>query len=50
MEKEQIIIDLLKTRDWLVKQISGNYANMKTMQEFYQPQIDKIDEIIEKLT
>ena len=45
MEKETVL-ELLKTRDWLVKQIGGNYANQKIAIEIYQPQIDKIDEFL----
>ena len=44
---EKIILKLLETREYLVKGIEGNYANMKTMQEINQPQIDRIDKIIE---
>ena len=43
---EEPIKQLLETRDWLIKKIDGNEANIKMMLEYYQPQIDKIDELI----
>ena len=51
MNKENILVELLEERTLLIKEmISGNQANMNMMKEYCQPQIDKIDELILKLT
>ena len=46
---DENIKKLVETRDWLVKEIAGNEANMIIMEKYYRPHIDKIDVLIEKI-
>lgn len=49
MKYNECILELIKIRNYLLKEISGNEANIIMMQKYYQPYIDKIDELIKFL-
>jgi hypothetical protein len=47
---KEIIIKLLEIKEYLIKEINGNYANQKNQMEIYNPYIAKIDELLDKLS